>query len=251
MERFEGFPPLQKGLSMTIRAASLDMYLIGPIFSKTREYCVFCTRECYYWIQQMRDNREKDGEIITDETPLFRCRMNHRDRHNINMKDEEKFIPGGIKKKIRNLLRKAHIIVHMPPMPSGYKVNKVQMAHGIRKYFNTVLTNHEPKLAHLFKELFMGHDVALDVSYYGKTNPESLKKMLEQYLIVEHDLTIDRLEYENIELREQNERLEDDMTVQGNTLEHKYDQMAEMVKEMRKENQELRASVKQLIDSQK
>jgi integrase len=167
-------------------------------------YYTFCTPEARAAIDAYLSFREMAGEKILATSPLFRAEFDTQSREkfiNVEPTNEQ-----AIKKTIQRITFVSGIrvkkLINMnfsleSCSLSGRTRHEVKQVHGFRKYFNTACKNGG--MTHEAKEFLMGHDCGLDENYYDDENPESVKKMMSEYLKVLDALTIS----EEDQLREQ------------------------------------------------
>lgn len=152
------------------------------------------------------------GETLTPESPLIRQKFDCV--KNIEMTSED------IQERMRCLLiqvgmspPKTRMRDHPDQLPltkeelieRKRKRNIVMRCHGLRKFFDTIAIDSDMK--NIPKELLMGHkmNLGLDRHYYRPTSDT----LLNEYLKIVNDLTINdenRLKFENEELHKKLER---------------------------------------------
>jgi integrase len=157
--------------------------------SKKSRYVTLVTPECLSTIEKYLEQRRKQGEKLTDRSPLIRDKY---DIYSIRINTPRCPKETAINAKIRHLIRKA-----------GLAFEELQPDHALRIFFNTMLANAEVRM--LFKELMMGHSVKLDKAYYDENNEESHKKIVLEYMKAVDALTIN----DEYRLRKQIENYED------------------------------------------
>jgi hypothetical protein len=131
-----------------------------------------------------------------------------------------------IQERMRYLLKKVGTIKNKPRKDNFYteqekieirkKRYEVMRCHGFRKFFNTICIESDMNI--VSKELLMGHkqSLGLEKSYYRPTND----KLLNEYLKVVDDLTINdenRLSKQVQELKTKNE--DSEYVIKGKLLE--------------------------------
>lgn len=159
------------------------------------EYWGFLTPEASTALDEYLQERRKDGEKIDPNSPAF------REGYQIaSMKSNP------ISKKMAQmLLFKCIRNADIPRIKSGKRYD-VQVAHGFRKRFNTILKLNSSINSNITEKL-MGHKNGLDGVYLTPTREECFKEF--QKAIV--DLTIDdtqRLRTRNDELEAEKTELE-------------------------------------------
>lgn len=118
---------------------------------------------------------------------------------------------------------------------TGIPRDHLQPLHGLRKFFNTAAKN--AGIDHMFKEMYMGHTVNLERMYYDTDNPESLQKMVREYVKAVDALTIN----DEYRLKKQVVQLE---------AELKSAAPRDMVFDLAKENRDLKEQMKLVQEGQ-
>lgn len=183
----------------------------------TEEYWTFLTPEASEALDDYLNERRKDGEIMTPENPVFRS------RYSLGIEKVKALSVSSIIQVIYRVLNKAGL-------RQNFKNNRyeVQLDHGFRKRFNTILKlNREinPNIA----EKLMGHSKGLDGAYLKPTRQECF----EEYKKGIPELTVDPSERQSMVIDEQqnkiseleaktrrNEMLEDKVARQEQVLDH-------------------------------
>ncbi|GFN40304.1 MAG: hypothetical protein YK1309IOTA_1600001, partial [Marine Group I thaumarchaeote] len=129
------------------KGASLLIYSGDP-----ESYWTFITPEACRALELYRENWKADiGRYPKPDDPLLRS-VRHPVIRRLNQK--------GVRKRIDKIV---HDIGLRPPLPPDKKRHEVQLDHGFRKYFNTML--RRAKVDYLDKEDMMGHKVGLEKHY--------------------------------------------------------------------------------------
>jgi integrase len=163
------------------------------------EYVSFLTPEASKILEEYKKERRNAGELVAPESPLFR----------------EEYSVGRQKSVGMNLkaLRTSMDTVVSKVRGRGekWKRHDVQMNHGFRKRFDTILKNKEnPNISKI--ERMMSHSsrtIPLDTSYYRPTTLQ----LFEEFKKAIFDLTIDDSERlllerdENVKLKEEKDRV--------------------------------------------
>jgi integrase len=191
-----------------IVAAKLTVYKGEP-----EQYTTFITPEAYFALKQWLDFRQRSGERLSDSSPLMR-----------NMWDTSCSASFPLPKKlsskgVKALLERAIITQGVAKRVEGQKRREWQGAHGLRKFFKTVLETSGIKT--IFVECLMGHDLGLAQSYFKPSENE----LLEEYLKAVPNLTffgpkssetqeieklkkrVEELETQNLELKRKAEEI--------------------------------------------
>lgn len=163
---------------------------------EVEEYVTFLTPEATSILNQYFDKRKSDGEFLNEESPIF------REQYVIGISKPKPLSIRGIQGVIERILRRTNIRI-------GYdgKRRNIQMEHGFRKRFNTILkTTDGVKL--LLAEKMMGHSIKsipLDETYLTPTTDMLFK----EYKKAIHELTIDDSERDKIKIQKlENEKSE-------------------------------------------
>ncbi len=125
--------------------------------------------------------RRKDGEVLTDDSPVFRARY---------LLGQEKAKPlrhNGFRMVIYRIIEKSGII--RKKIGPRYDV---QVDHGFRKRFNTILKIQNDINSNIAEKL-MGHStsIPLDNAYLPSDDPLVIKKCFTEFRKAIHELTID------------------------------------------------------------
>jgi integrase len=165
---------------------SIDVYKRAK-----EEYYTFCTPECRKAIEEYLNWRERLGEKLTPESPLFRKEFDSR----FSAPRGRKVFPITTR-AIRHLLdtlRKQTGIVQTQHMTEtsdkGYR-SEIMQAHGLRKFFETTCINSGMEV--LYVERLMGHNTGLMKSYFKPKMNEILEgnDRMRGYIHIMNDLTI-------------------------------------------------------------
>jgi integrase len=158
-----------------------NLYKINVYKKEQESYTTFCTPECARYIDQYLDWRERAGEKITPNSPLFRI------EYSINHVNRPKAVSAWVV---------AHMI-HQLLNRTGVRVaaetrvrTELMQTHGFRKFFKTTCIN--AGMNPLYSEYIMGHRTGLTKAYFKPTDQELLEgndKAL-GYVATINDLTI-------------------------------------------------------------
>jgi integrase len=209
------------------------------------KYYTYCTPECAKFIDTYLETRKRQfGESITEDSPLIR-------KDTILAKNP--FVkPRSIQERLRVItlnagIRKTNKIKKGIDDPVEIRRIRTEImnCHGLRKFFDTVCVDSED-MKHIPKEIMMGHkkEQGLDRNYYRPTSD----KLLNEYLKVVDDLTINnehRLSKKVQELQEKNQ--DKDYIIKGK-LQEKDDEikgMKEQINEMNKKFEHVFSMIQQ------
>jgi integrase len=144
------------------------------VYARTRDkYYTFTTPEAAKAIDEYLDYRVRCGEVLKDESPLFRKGFNKADQFTINV---PKFLSmGGVTRSFDELIKR-----------SGVKSSQVMRSHAFRKGFKSICEQSGMKSINV--ELLLGHDIGVSGHYYRPNEAD----LLEDYMSHAADaLTID------------------------------------------------------------
>lgn len=141
----------------------------------TEEYWTFLTPEASEALDDYLNERRKNGEVITPESPVFRA------RYSVGVAKVKALSVSSITQIIYRVLNGAGLRQNL-------KNNRyeVQLDHGFRKRFNTILKLNREINPNIVEKI-MGHSKGLDGAYLKPTRQESF----EEYKKGIPDLTID------------------------------------------------------------
>jgi len=152
----------------------------------TVEYFGFLTPEASRTYDNYLEERKRDGESINEESPLFRA------AYQIAIQKPKPLSYSSIKNIIHRLTWNTSKIRHKS---SGKRYN-IQLDHGFRKRFNTVLklaSGVNPNIT----EKLLGHKKGLDGTYLAPTREECFAEFAKAI----PNLTIDDKERDNLKIR--------------------------------------------------
>ena len=168
------------------KGAALLIYRGDP-----ESYFTFITPEACKALEIYRESWKVDiGEYPKPDDPLIKTVASPMIR---------RLAQKGVRKRIDKV---ATDIGLRPPLPPGQRRHEVQLDHGFRKYFNTML--RRAKVDYLDKEDMMGHKVGLE-KHYERYNEEDFERFPEYQKAIPF-LTIsdeERIRLENEKLKEE------------------------------------------------
>lgn len=180
--RIGAIPSIKRG--HLEKMPSHNIYKISIYKKSKATYHTFCTPECYQVLNEYLEQRRRQGEVITDKSPLFRTDPNPSDMNDI--KNPSTLTYAAIKTRIYNMSLRCGLMIKQKTGDTnklGKRRNDVQMAHGLRKFFATQMENAD--VNDLDNEALLGHKTGLRGTY--RKTPE--KRLLE-YLKAVNNLTI-------------------------------------------------------------
>lgn len=159
------------------------------------EYVGFLTPEAGKAVEKYLEERRKDGDHINSESPLFR----------------EEYESGILKAKHMSK-QSAQMLLYKCIKRAGIERKKIgkrydiQIAHGMRKFYNTTI-KMVPTLNYNVAEKLMGHRNGLDGVYFTATKEQCFEEFCKAIPALTIDdserqkLKIQKLEVENSDLR--------------------------------------------------
>jgi len=129
----------------------------------------------------------------------------------------------GVRKRIDKIV---HDIGLRPPLPEGKKRHEVQLDHGFRKYFNTMM--RRAKVDYLDKEDMMGHKIGLE-KHYERYQEEDFERFPEYQKAIPF-LTVSDSERQKIEL--------DKERAEKSELQKKVEEISDLKEEQQKIREE-------------
>jgi len=131
----------------TYKGAALLIYRGDP-----ESYFTFITPEACKTLEIYRENWKADiGQYPNPDDPLIKT---------VSSPMIRRLAQKGVRKRIDKVVTDIGL---RPPLPPGQRRHEVQLDHGFRKYFNTML--RRAKVDYLDKEDMMGHKVGLEKHY--------------------------------------------------------------------------------------
>lgn len=190
-----------------VPVSQYDLYRI-TIYENTKdEYYTFCTPECRKSIDTYLEYRERCGERLTPNSPLFREQFDVNDQFMVSKPKPLQL--GGIATLFDNALVKSGLrnIEHGTETTkiTGRVRKEVSRFNGFRKFANTNMVR--AKVNPVVKEMLLGHTIGLDDNYYRPSQEE----VLDEYMKAVDLLTINeenRLKRKVVELKEKADRFD-------------------------------------------
>ena len=222
-----------------------SLYQITFYENTKSEYYSFTTPECANYIKEYLEYRsEVCGEKINDNSLLIRDDFVLDDMLHIqNPKHLSIFT---FNYYLRLILIKTGIrkVIPLTESQTGNKKNRkvVSQNHGFRKFTHTTMANK--RINPEIREMLLGHKIGLSSSYYRPSESE----LLEEYLKVIDDLTINdefRLSKQVQELKEKNQ--DSEYVIKGK-LPEKEEQIKVLMTQVEKLNKETNRNRQEFID---
>jgi integrase len=205
-----------------------QLYKINVYKKEQESYITYCTPECVRFIDQYIKWRERLGEKMTPNTPLFRTEFDPI----LQLNRAQAIGVEGIAGAIRRLINDTAVRIS-----TGGRT-EIMQTHGFRKFFKTTCIN--AGMNPLYSEYVMGHRSGLTKSYFKPTDQELLEgneKAL-GYVAAINDLTINeehRLTEKVNELQLKNDQIMELERRHKKDLETVQNQMAQMMAMIRQE----------------
>ena len=193
-------------------------------------YWGFLTPEATIAMLNYWNERKKDGEIFTPDTPIF------RQKYQIGMSPSLQIRKQAVVMIMDRIVKAAKI----PRVKKGRRFD-IQLNHGKRKRFNTELKMNDVVNSNAIEKM-MAHKNGLDGTYLHPTR----EKLFKEFVKGIHDLTIDDSARKQSEL--------DQKEKENNELKKKIDEIKELKQKMdgfEKLKQELRDEFKDEIKNLK
>jgi len=176
----------------------------------TEEYHTFLTPEATKSLNLYLDERKKQGEILDEDSPIF------RERYQIASAKSKALSTEAIQAVLARTMKNASL--------RGQKKNgrySEQLVHGFRKRFNTILKLNNDVNDNAIEKM-MGHKKGLDGSYLQITT----ERLFEEFKKGIMDLTIDSTERQKTKI----ETLESKQAELENLQEHMENIISEKIK---------------------
>ncbi len=170
-------------------------------------YWAFLTPEATKWLKRYHGERQRCGEMLNDDTPIFRNVFSTlRPYAKIQLSKQAVF----------NIFERIVRNTSIKRSQKGRRYD-IQLLHGFRKRFNTILKLENSVNANIAEKI-MGHKNGLDGVYFVPTREQCFTEFLKAipFLTISDDerlrLENQKLKQENIEKKQFKEKI--------NTLEH-------------------------------
>lgn len=179
---------------------------------ETESYVTYCTPECRKFIEEYLEWRQRLGEKLLPNSPLFRQVFD-------TVAEVHRPVPitiDVVSRVMSNLLDRTGIRA----ITNNYRIRgEMMQCHGLRKFFKTACIN--AGMNPLYSEYLMGHRSGLTKSYFKPTDQELLEgndKAL-GYVAAINDLTIDDKHRLAKKLSEKEEYIKQIETAQQSAIE--------------------------------
>ena len=205
-----------------------QLYSINVYKKEQENYVTFCTPECANAIDQYLEYRQRQGEKLQPNSPLFRTIFDPILQANR---------PNPINLQLIATMIQKQLDASGVRAPSEIKQrSELMQTHGFRKYFKATCIN--AGVNPLYSEYVMGHHSGLTKSYFKPSDMELLEgndKAL-GYVAAINDLTINeeyRLTTKVTELQFKNDQIMELERQHKKDLEAVQNQMAQMMQMIR------------------
>jgi integrase len=219
--RIGAVPDLKLQDLKKIEIEQYNLYRITVYSGAKEEYICFCTPEAAAAINEYLQYRERCGETLTDDSPLFREQFDITDLQQIKKKPT-KLTANAIVCSLRKRLNLAGILSIEPLKEGEYSSQKrkpIKRTHGFRKFVTTVMI--DARLNETRRYLLLGKSLPRqDDNYYRPKESD----LLEEYLKVVDALTIN----EENRLK----RNVEELTVRVDKLDELEEQMNRLTKKL-------------------
>jgi len=169
------------------RGAALLIYRGDP-----ESYWTFLTPECCKTLENYREIWKSEiGRYPKSDEPLLKA---------VKYPTVRRLNAFGVKKRLDKVVKAIGL---RPPLPPGKRRHEVQLDHGFRKYFNTMM--RRAKVSYLDKEDMMGHKTGLE-RHYERYKEEDFERFSEYQKAIPF-LTISQeeiLKVKNLNLEQEN-----------------------------------------------
>ncbi len=163
-----------------------DCHYVVLYNDEKEEYVSFTTPECSRLYEQYLQTRRNEGEVLTQESPLFRHDYDKGKKDNLSI--GRQIIYDVISRMVNN---------------SGINRTKkgnrfdIPIVHGLRKFFATQVKGN-PSISYSTSERLLGHAGYLEKSYFLP----DLQKLFTEYRKVIPSLTVDQTFVQKEEIRQ-------------------------------------------------
>jgi integrase len=201
-----------------------QLYKINVYRKEQEQYTTLCTPECAKYIDQYLDWRQRLGEQLKPNSPLFRISFDTITEVNA---------PKVVSKYVITAI--IHDLLGTTGIRAENEINKrteLMETHGFRKFFKTTCIN--AGMNHLYSEYLMGHRSGLTKSYFKPTDQEILEgndKAL-GYVAAINDLSINeeyRLHKKIDELTKKNDEIKTMEIRHADEIKEIRDQMSQIL----------------------
>jgi integrase len=180
---------LRRGAIQHLRIRDLQkidnykLYRINVYKKEQEQYITFCTPECTRYIDKYLEWRQRIGEQLKPNSPLFRVEFDTITQVNLPKPVSFHVIASMMNKLLD------HTGIRVPTTDHTQRTELMQ-THGFRKFFKTTCIN--AGMNPLYSEYLMGHRTGLTKSYFKPSDMELLEGNEKTLGYVEaiNDLTI-------------------------------------------------------------
>jgi len=190
-------------------------------------YWVFLTPEATKWLKRYHGERQRCGEMLVDDTPIFRNAFSA-------LRPYAK-IQQLSKQAVFNIFERVIRSTSIKRSQKGRRYD-TQLLHGFRKRFNTIM-KLENSVNSNIAEKIMGHKNGLDGVYFVPTREQCFTEFLKAipFLTISND---DRMQLENKKLKQKNtEKKQFEEKI--NTLEQRLELVLDVIENAQKNNSQI------------
>jgi integrase len=221
---------LRRGAFQYLRIRDIEkinkyqLYKIFVYKKEQEQYTTFCTPECAKYIDQYLEWRQRLGERLKSNSPLFRIEFDAIGKISVPKTVSDHVVT----RMIHTLLDSTGV---REPNET-YKRTELMQTHGFRKFFKT--TCIQAGMHPLYSEYLMGHRSGLTKSYFKPSDTELLEGNDKAfgYISAVNDLTINeeyRLRKKIDELNKKKNEIEIMENKHNQEIKTMQDQMSQII----------------------
>ena len=222
--RIGGIHSLRKGDLTPKQTPQGNVYRIEVYSQSSSHYYCYCNVETANAIDEYLKERSDKGEVIQNDSPLF------RDLRILNVRNVKPLTSYSIKYIVSKIVERSGI------RKTFQFTGEASRSKGLRKFYKTIAEESGMKPIHVEKT--HGHSIGISSHYYRPQESDVLNDYMTHAAEV---LTIDpnhRLKQENLQLR----KSQNDYLAELGDLRHDFNEMKQLLVHLSKEIQ------KQLVD---
>jgi integrase len=209
---------------------------------EAEEYSTVMSSEAYNAIKSWMDYRASYGEKITGESWVMRdLWQTTESRYGANYgvaKYPKRLKHSGVKSLLERALKAQGIF---KPLPPGVRRREWKVAHGIRKFTNTMMI--KARVSPLIKEMLLGHKTGLEDNYF---RPSFEDDIVPEYLKAIDLLTLDESTGLRRTIEEMRHRVDDSSSIKSELKEK--DEQIKRLSEYNQTNMDVIASMGDKLD---
>lgn len=185
--------------------------------NSTEEYYGFLTHEASKILDEYIEKRKRDGEYLSEESPLLRA------SYQVGIQKAKPMSLEALRQVIQRIISKTSVRKKV----DGSRYN-IMGSHGLRKRYATIIKLNK-EIPYSVGERLLGHQLDLDPSYFRPTK----ENLFLEFKKVIPDLTIDdseRERFRRVEAEQKVEKLESEKDKRIGELEAQQRATAEQIK---------------------